>query len=269
MNRSKRVLTRSAIFTVIATVLLTTTIAKAQNSRHTLGSANDVYRVELRNVSQFQVMGVSDSDGTDELHNIKLELRTRSESLSTNEQYDTVNIPSISLFNRSRNLSGNTAYVAVKESDVLTIGGRSVPDESRNLWAHSRDRYSSGQQASISIHVHGRDLDCKGTNLCRRGDTENFSVHFRFPELTSRPPASCGATNTYKISRLDEGLALFGPDGGVIEKVAYRVRGGGPRIRPINGEICIASTKMPLSEKLRRPDSVSSDRKNEELQKRR
>lgn len=228
----------------------TAVIAGKGDSRHTLGSARDVGRIEVRNMDQFEVMGVSDSDGTDELHSITVRLTTRFDIGSDREQFDTFEERSISLLNRTLGRLGNAAYVQIRKGDLLGFGGREVAPEARQLWAHAREYFPANRgsnrpdmRSKISIQIIARDLDCSGTHVCRRGDTKSYYISFDFPTLRGTPPANCTAPYTYKIGRLDDGLALFGPDGAVVQVMVSSVPGGGPAIRPINGEICIASTR--------------------------
>lgn len=241
----------SALPAIAMLMTATAVIAGKGDSRHTLGSARDVARIEVRNMDQFEVMSVSDSDGTDELHSITARLTTRFDIGSHREQFDTFEERSISLLNRTLGRLGNAAYVQIRKGDLLGFGGREVAPETRHLWVHTREYFpadrdsnSPNVRSKISIQIIARELDCSGTRVCRRGDTKSYYISFDFPTLRGTPPANCTAAYTYKIGRLDDGLALFGPDGGVVQAIASSVPGGGPAIRPINGEICIASTQL-------------------------
>lgn len=226
-------------------------MASEGDSRHTLGSARDVGRIELRNMDQFEVMGVSDSDAVDELHLLKVRLGTRFDLGSDREQFDTFEERSISLYNQTLGQLGNSAYVTIRKGDLLGFRGRRVGPDDRFLWAHSKEYFPSTirgaaptLRSKISIQIIARDLDCAGTRVCGRGDTKVYNLSFDFPKLRGTPPTSCDAAFTYKIGRLDAGLALFSPDGAVAELINTSIPGGGPAIRPINGEICITSTKL-------------------------
>ena len=241
----------SALPAIAMLMAATAVMASKGDSRHTLGSARDVGRIELRNMDQFEVMGVSDSDGTDELHSIEVRLTTRFEFGSEREQFDTFQERSISLFNRTLGRLGNSSYVEIRKGDLLGFGGREVAPDMRQLWAHTREYFpandrsnSPGIRSKISVQIIARDLDCARTRVCGRGDTKVYYISFDFPKLRGTPPTSCNAAYTYKIGRLDDGLALFGPDGGVVQVIQTSIPGGGPAIRPINGEICIASTRL-------------------------
>ena len=243
------------IFTGILSLLVAIPAVAKQRDIHTLGSAPNVLRVELRNLDQFRVLQTGDPNSSGELHKVEVVLESRNGFISGNEQYHSYETPSLQLLNTSTRKVGSNANLEINKDNWLSYGGRRVAPGTRNLWVHAKDMsndvYSGGSPArnnDIAIRINARELDCKGQRVCNRGDTGSFIIHFPLPRFTSPPPTSCGPSNTYRLTLVDDEIRLIGINGSTTG--SYKKTG--PILQPRNGELCVASTVAPRNVNLRK-----------------
>jgi hypothetical protein len=263
------------IFTGILSLLVVIPAVAKQRDIHTLGSAPNVLRVELRNLDQFRVLQTGDPKSSGELHKVEVVLESRNGSISGSEQYHSLETPSVQLLNNSTHKLGGTGNLEIRKDDWITYGGRRVAPGTRNLWVHAKDMsndvYSNGTPArnnDIAIRVNARELDCKGQRVCNRGDNGSFIIHFPLPRFTSPPPTSCGPSNTYRLTLVDDEIRLIGINGSTTG--SYKKTG--PILQPRNGELCIASTVAPRNANLKKnidrtKASVTKEQRNKIIKK--
>ena len=262
------------IFTSILSLLVAIPVSAKQRDVHTLGSAPNVLRVELRNLDQFRVLQTGDPNSSGELHKVEVVLESRNGFVSGNEQYHSYETPSIQLLNTSTHKLGGTGNLEIHKDNWITYGGRRVAPGTRNLWVHAKDMsndvYPGGNPArnnDIAIRINARELDCKGQRVCNRGDTGSFIIHFPLPRFTSPPPTSCGPSNTYRLTLVDNEIRLIGINGSTTG--SYKKTG--PILQPRNGEVCIASTVAPRNVNLRKnidrtKATTSKEQRNNKIQ---
>lgn len=233
-------------------------VARTTSQNKTLGSAPDVYRIEIRNLSLFKVLETGDNDGTAELDLLRVELSSYSgsEPPVTTRQYDQYVEDQTTLFNRTTNAGAGPSPMGIRVNDFVIFGGRAVPAGARNLWIHSRRvRKPSGGLAPITLSVSSHERDCTGDRNCRRGSNGNVSIEFTIPEFSVPPSQDCNASNTFKMMPVDDQLQIIGIEGVKVSTfgkpgfsafpLLTKHKKGGPRLMPFNADICIASTKLP------------------------
>lgn len=274
MNLFKVIKSQFICIGVLSALLVTPVLAK-QRDIHTLGSAPNVLRVELRNLDRFRVLQTGDPKSSGELHKVEVVLESRNGFVSGNEQYHSYETPSIQLLNTSTHKLGGTGNLEINKDNWITYGGRQLAPGTRNLWVHAKDMsnevYSNGSPArnnDIAIRVNARELDCKGQRVCNRGDTGSFIIHFPLPRFTSPPPTSCGPSNTYRLTLVDDEIRLIGINGSTTG--SYKKTG--PMLQPRNGEVCIASTVAPRNANLKKNINrskapISKEQRNKIIQK--
>ena len=236
--------------------------------KHTLGSGPNVYRVEIRNLDRFKVLETGDTDGTGELHELNVQLKSYNPDYNT--QYDGFNQKTPFFFNTRSNTGAGSGNLEVRVGDHVKLSGHRPPSGTTQSWVHAystaedaRDTrpYSNGR---IELEVHALELDCTGQRVCRRNSQGNVTVSFKIPEFSSPPPTVCGRTNTFRLEPLDDGLHIRGITGTTVRSYTPGVqvldpfwlllkhKKGGPRLMPFNADICIASTVAPRNANLKK-----------------
>lgn len=234
-------------------------IAHGRTSNHTLGSASDVWRVELRDLERFLAMSSGDSDGVSELQRLTIKLS------GDGSQYDTVT--ETNPFFRVNNGPRTTNNVInVRTGDRLNLDR--LDDNIRdnyNLWVHvkQRDQVEFGiSTIRFQIEVKARELDCHGDRACRRNDTGIVTYHMNL-DIPSVKSQSCIPANSYRIRAVNGAVMTLRPQetrSGRNVKQVRHVNSGtstglgpasgtvrGPHMAMQSGEICIASTSRPAT----------------------
>ncbi len=232
-------------------------VARTTEQNKMLGSAPDVYRIEIRNLSLFKVLETGDDDGIGELDRMRVSLRSYSGNAppGNKEQSDAYTEDQLTLYNRTLNSGTSQNPVEVRVDDFVTFGGRAVATGERNLWIHSRRVRPNGELVRVILLVSAHERDCAGNRSCRRGSDGAVWIDFEIPEFAAPPSQTCGPSNTFKMQPVDEQLQIIGIDGATVgtrSRSALYVfplltkhKRGGPRLMPFNADICIASTKLP------------------------
>lgn len=223
---------------------------EGKSSKQTMSSGKNTYRVELRGLTEFEVLATGDSDGEGELFQIEVSLRGR------NLQRDVSNQTSPFFTNVTTGHYGNNSYLEVKKGDYVRYGGRTTRrDENHDLWIHAR-KSDRAYKAVIDIIVKAAELDCAFTNVCSDGHTGAYVKSFDIPIFDKPPPNTCGPSNMFRLVKRNNYLHLDGIDGdrqyfyvGDRDE-AYLKKTNGPSndgivLRPTNAWICIASTYKP------------------------
>jgi len=261
-------------------ILASTSYAADQRyGRHTLGSAPDVYRIELRNLTQFEVMHTGDPDSSGELHKVNIELYAGPYKYASRDQHHGFDEYGMNFQTPSTRKRGNNAYHSINKGEVISYGGRRKPQEQRNLWVHIK---KDGSWLG-GLQIKTRELDCAKQKVCRRGNDGTFYFNFRIPYFTSPPPTTCGPSNTFPLATAFEfprkprsldiiDLQSYGSSGEAWGNLKRRGEDRGAILKPINGEICIASTRLSAAQKLKQQQSRSSgttsqSQRNRKIQK--
>lgn len=224
----------------------------AAQSNHSLGSGQDVYRVEVKNMNVYEVLEAGDTDGVGELYELRVRLEGGQFNNRQYHQYTDRAGASRRLINRSTNDSGNNTYVNIRVGNLITHGGH---EKNRNLWIHSKRANAYNSTNPIRLSLTATELDCTGQRVCRRKSVGAVTVEFTIPDFKEAPSNRCGSNNTFQLIRVDDELAISGLDNVSIHgytrgdtrtmNVLTQHKKGGPRLRPINADICIASTVKP------------------------
>lgn len=268
---------RHITIAVCASALVTMTpSASAQEKRsvHTLGSATDVWRIELRNLRAFLAMSAGDSDGVSELQKLEVKLTgTDSQSHAVTE---------VNPFFRVNGGSRTTSTVIdVRTGDRVNLD-RLEPgrEDTYNLWVHARQSDAAGSGAprlEFQISVNARELDCRGDNTCGRGNNGVVTYEVSLPVPSSRS-LSCTPENRYRISAVNGATMRLSPlvrgSERSVETIAPQFSGsstgatiasgsGGPHLAMQSGEICIAATRLlpTLPDVRPEPPRIPRDRK--------
>ncbi|MHA6332813.1 hypothetical protein ACXYL9_03945 [Qipengyuania sp. CAU 1752] len=230
--------------------------ARTTYDNQTLGSAPDVYRIEIRNLSLFKVLETGDNDGTAELDTVRVTLSSYSGSEPpVGVQEDQYTEDQTTLFNRTTNSGAGTSPVGIRVDDFVTFAGRAVRADARNLWIHSRrTRKPSGELVPITLSVFASERDCAGNRNCSRGSHGAVSIQFTLPDFPVPPSTECNSSNTFKMMPVDDQLKIIGIEDSTVFSYAKpgfsrftlltKHKKGGPRLMPFNADICIASTKL-------------------------
>ena len=230
-------------------MVATTSPAPAQEkaSKHTLGSAANVWRVELRNLERFLVTSLGDKDGTSELHRVTISIN------GPDGQYHSV--AEINPF-----LSVNGGSRSRKNSINVRMGQRVFLErlepgktDTYNLWIHAKERPQVGFGITLlnfEIKVASRELNCFRDRVCGRGGTGVITYYVSLPVPTVKSNR-CENANSYKITAINGNQMRLDPKASGRSRVNVRStsRGGnttGTGQRLIlamqSGVICIAST---------------------------
>jgi|GEM_PF-3127540 len=224
----------------------------AAQSNHNLGSGQDVYRVEVKNINAYEVLEAGDSDGIGELYELRVRLSGGEFSNRQYHEYTDRAGASRRLINRSTNDQGNDTYVNIRVGNLVAHGGH---EKNRDLWVHSKRAGAHDSTTPIRLNLHATELDCAGERVCGRKSEGTVTVEFSIPDFKTPPSNRCGPENTFKLTRVDDDLAILGVDNvdvwsatrgdTRVLQVLTQHKKGGPRLRPINADICIASTVKP------------------------
>lgn len=246
------------LFAMSAFCVLSSAVARTTEQNQTLGSAPDVYRIEIRNLTLFKVLETGDSDGTAELDRLVVTLSSYSGNIPPGNrvQADGYTEDQATIYNRTRNSGAGANPVEVKVDDFVTFAGRAVPQGTRDLWIHSRrTRLPTGGLVPVILRVSAHERDCTGNRKCGRGSSGNVWIEFNIPEFTVPPSTDCNASNTFKMQPVDDQLQIIGISGANVGSYAANTKRafnlltkhkkGGVRLMPFNADICIASTKLP------------------------
>ncbi|MEM9570438.1 MAG: RICIN domain-containing protein [Pseudomonadota bacterium] len=234
-------------FSIVATIILPivfafSLLATAQTTANnqTLGSAEDVYRIEVRNLDSLLVMTTGDGAEQGELHSVTVRLEA-------GDQFDMHSTESRYLMTH-QGTRGGTGYLSINPNDKVVLSGGA---HDHDLWIHiSNKRFEFSPTATVTITT--RELDCVRQRVCDRGGTAKFELTFELPEFTNPPPTSCGDANTYALTHVNgtvdaDGLntwtkSMTGPYGGTTS-IAAQGKHEAAILHPIEAEICIASTR--------------------------
>ena len=219
-------------------------------AKQTLRSGKNIYRVELRGLTKFEVLETGDPGEEGELHHIEVTLQ------SSDFQKD-VNIKKGQAFtNDTTGSYGNEAFLEVNKGDYVRFGGRTTRrDENHDLWIHVRKSLNN-YKSVINIIVKAAERDCSLKRKCSDGHTGAYVKSFDIPVFETPPPNTCGPDNMFKLVKRNNYLHLDGIDGDRQYFYAgdrgdtYLTKTRGPDkngiiLRPTNAWICIASTYKP------------------------
>lgn len=260
-----------------AALLAVATHAQAQvrEASHTLGSASDVWRVELKNPERLLAMSAGDTDGVSELHTVEVKL------VGSDGQMHGIT-ESNPYFRVNDGLRTTRKWVGVRQGDRVKLDR--VDDrnpDTYNLWVHSKQQAPGGASTPMlrfEIQVTARELDCRGDTVCRRSDSGTTTYRFNMPIPTNRS-LQCIPENRYRISAVNGATMQLTP---LIRGGDRRTETGapeysgtssgigiasgaaqGPHLALQGGEICIAATRMlpSLPDVSREPPPIPRNRK--------
>lgn len=232
---------------IVASAMVTFGPANAQDkqSSHSLGSAGDVWRVELRNPTYFTTgRNVGDGDGVGELRWVKVTLR------GPDGQYHSVreDVPFVSDVTGS----DNGTYVEVTWPTLLRYQRPGAAPNAYDLWLHQRqrnldnnNRISATPTLELDLEVQAQELDCTRKRLCRRRDTGTVRHRIRIPVPEFRSQR-CSDRNTYDVGLTNFSNLVLTPRWGAEPLWTPGVMTNGPLVM-INGEaqLCLAVTREP------------------------
>ncbi len=242
-------------FLTVAMLLSIVPYAQAQEhqANHNLGSATDVWRVELKYPEHLLAMSAGDSDGVSELHEIEIRLT------GTDGQFHsfTEANPWFRVNDGPRKVG---EWIGVRQGDRVKLDNVSARDpDTYNLWVHTKQVEGGSPALNFQIIVTARELDCRGDNVCRRGDTGIVTYSFNMPVPANRS-LTCLPDNKYRISVVNGATMKLSPivrgrDENAVTAVpqysgsstgpgAASGTVSGPHLALQSGEICIAATRM-------------------------
>lgn len=231
--------------------------AQAQEKRsvHTLGSATDVWRIELRTLRAFLAMSAGDSDGISELQKLEVKLTgTDSQSHAVTEVNPFFRV------NGGPRTTNNVIDVHIGDRVNLDRLEPGIED-TYDLWVHARQSDAPGagsKRLAFQISVNARELDCSGDNACRRGNNGIVTYDISLPVPSNRS-LNCIPENLYRISAVNGATMRLSPvvrgSERSVETVAPRYSGSstgakiasgssGPHLALQSGEICVAATRL-------------------------
>ncbi|MEP2987354.1 MAG: hypothetical protein ABJN65_12075 [Parasphingorhabdus sp.] len=240
----------------LSTILATAMPGQAQemSGNKTLGSASDVWRIEMRNLERFLAMTSGDSDGVSEVRSVKISL------VGPDRQFHSVTEvnPFLSINGGPRSRDNS---IDVRVGDRVFLE-RLEPGkmDTYNMWIHAKERPQGDlgdPVLNFEIKVATRELDCAGDRVCKRGSTGVITYYVSLPRPTAKYNR-CNAQNTYRISAVNGASMQLQPlnrraPRGVVN-VRHETSGGhvasfgakgvnqGVELAMQSGEICIAST---------------------------
>lgn len=260
----------------IAALLAGSTLAQGQvrEANHTLGSALDVWRVELRNPERFLAMSAGDTDGVSELHKVEVKL------IGTDAQVHSIteSNPFFRINDGPRKVDN---WIGVRRGDRVRLDRVDAENpDTYNLWVHAKERKDTefGSSLQFQIKVSARELDCAANNICGRSDTGVITYFVSMP-IPSNRSLNCIPENRFRIAAVNGGTLTLRPlVNGVDPNFAaarQEYSGGstgidiasgeakGPHLALQSGEICIAATKLMPKLPDVRPDApnIPRDRK--------
>ncbi len=214
-----------------------------KTGRHTLGSARDVWRVELRTLERFLAMSTGDGSGAGELRTVKISLQ------GLDDQYHVV-AESSPMLGPTPRTNRVPHYLEINRGSQIFLQRLDEDNlDTYNLWIHVKQRGQGDvgrPTVNFKIQVYGRELDCKGNNICRRGNsgTITYYVNLEIPTVRSN---RCVPANSYNITAVNGQTMVLRPQDGTGNRDTRNVRhrnsnNKGPHLAMQTGEICIAST---------------------------
>lgn len=254
MYKTLRLGITAAMTAAALSTFSTLAMADQRTSRQTLGSGPDVYRVEVRNLHRVEALQTGDSDGVGELHNLRIKLSTYDSE--ARNQFDEISLSGTDLYliHESGIVSG-THYYPIRVGQHVSLSHNGSPQDSTQMWVHVNTAADSSYDGGghVSLSVYAEELDCAGQRVCGRRGKGTFSISFEIPEFTVRPSNRCGPDNTFWMGTVDGELQVSGLSNGPVWSNTnsrsllggINYKGSGPILRPINAEICIASTIRP------------------------
>lgn len=254
MSTLKKIALAGAALTMIAAAV--PAHAQEKSGNKTLGSANDVWRIELRNLEDFLAMSVGDSDGVGELRHIKIGLT----GPDGQNHYVTEMNPFLQVNGGPRTTRNS---IGVRTGNVVSLDrldpARGVTD-TYNLWIHAKERPQTGfgiTTLNFEITVEARELDCFRDRVCRRGSTGTMTYFVTLP-IPTGTANRCNADNSYRISPINGSQMRLIPmsragdrepvdarlvnSGGHTVSIGARGQGSRMELAPQGGEVCIAWT---------------------------
>lgn len=235
--------------------LCTSTVAQDRTGQHNLGSGPDIYRVEVRNLNRFEVLEAGDSDGVGELHRMTVELRYFDPQAG--QQYDRLTYTGTELYLINEGgIVGGDRYFPVRVGQHVFTASDRRPNDTTQMWVHAntdRSITSEGAGRQVYLTISAQDLDCVGQRVCGRRSNGSVTIAFEVPEFSTRPSIRCGPDNTFQLGPVDGELQIIGLPSTTVFSNANSESWflgvdhdrGGPRLRPFNADICIASTFRP------------------------
>ncbi|MEM9570437.1 MAG: RICIN domain-containing protein [Pseudomonadota bacterium] len=216
-------------------------------TQQTLNGGDNIYKVEVTGLDTFQVRQDGDPESSGELHEVVIRLTGD----STSHSYT---VPVTGIYNKTKRRGGNTAYLEVDVGDIVSLERRRRR-EPANLWLHRQDnrsiRSAERYPTTVLLEVATRELDCLRERVCNRGNRGLWGLRIELPAYDTPPPAVCGPTNTYRLTRIDDKVQVIGLPGrseyssssanralksNIIQRSAE-----GVIIRPTRGQVCITS----------------------------
>lgn len=254
MHKKLRLGVTAAITAAVLSALSTTAMAEQRTSRHTLGSGPDVYRVEVRNLHRLEALQVGDSDGVGELHSLRIALGTYDNTAG--EQNDALRFTGTELYSINEGgIIGGTQYLPIGIGQHVSLSNDGSQNDTTQMWVHVNTAPGSygNSNARVSLRIDAEELDCALQRVCSRRGNGALSISFDMPEFATRPSNRCGPDNTFWLGTVDGELQISGLSNSPVWSGTHRdswfkgvdFKGDGPVLRPINAEICIASTIRP------------------------
>ncbi|MEM7490048.1 MAG: hypothetical protein AAF390_13090 [Pseudomonadota bacterium] len=241
------------------------TLAHDKSGNHTLRSGFDIVRIELRELRFMRVARAGDPSSSGELHRVTVRLSSMPANQPVQHHEYTETAPSI--LNASTNSIDNSAYVAIDRGHEVTFLAEDDP-EHRFLWVHSYDFHfgdstvrSDGSPSrfqvrpEFTLEVEARDLDCRRSNICNRGDTGRVTMTFQLPrgQLNTGLDFRCNRDQEVELLRVDGQPTMLPavPSNWFIPRIErdrdyFRTRisysGDGPQLVPIQARFCFVKT---------------------------
>lgn len=239
------ILKKTLLLAAAVSGFIATAHAQTKDSKHDLGSASNVWRIELRNLGPLEVTATGDPSSSGELHRVTVKLS------SPDNQWHSVTQTAPFLGNSSGARAG-LGNIEINRGDRVTLGGRSITAQSYHLWVHARERPQGDLGPTMlrfTVEVSARELDCKGQNRCRRGNSGSvsFTASVPLPRVRSN---RCVAGNTYRITQISDRVQIVAngrPVRGQTQRSfpgAFSYRSTGPHLRMTTANLCIAATRL-------------------------
>lgn len=232
----------------VSTVLILVSLsfpseADETKSNHTLGSGEDVYRIELNNLGPLRVISTGEkSNGKGEFHKVEM-------TLQAGNQFHTYSETSRGLVNQN-DRRGDEGYLSVGLNDTIRFRDNARP----RFWVHAK-KWGLEFPTVVTFKVTATELDCVGQRVCNSGNKGTLNLSFDIPKFITPPPRKCGSSNTFNIKNelyqegLIEGLqGRYNYNGGTFGRSGIIASGATPmaNLQPTSGQICIASTAGPF-----------------------
>lgn len=282
LRRLRRMGVKAICLFALSGSILPAASAQQKNANHTLDWGEGIYRIELVELGPLFVRSTGDPRSDGELHRVIVSL----EELPGNAQdYPSRQLHSFTYFNghafhNSRSSARReSTYMEIRENDWISMRTHGEPANAQHLWIHIRPSaplYRS-ELISFKVVVYAKELDCRGTNVCRRFNEGKFEFSVRMPLPSTNVPYHCGTSNTYDVLPIDGKLALaaentesYGNRGGSRSRGAftqdryYTSDGNGPVLTFQNAKICIArTTRAPWPGLPPSPEEAAEERQRQ------